>query len=345
MSTKGHFTLYNVNSLSRVWHRILPASQNKPSAPSSVHFVESNVLVGRDNNTQFDLVQLTVDIAVLTTIKFTSPPPSPAHLHFAHVAYDPNRTTLWIAPFSRGSVYGLRYALKGQPQIKVSERPDAVVFDKIAEYPLEPVTGLVVNAKTPEDDAELFFATPNGFSIAQIEGFSTDDAARAVEASVPTPAAAPVSRNVTPVTQPTPAAGTQSTPAVDVKKEKGEGKKGGKGQKNATPSKGNSPAAVKAELPSVPQPALAAVEASSAAISSACSLISDRPGHLWGSQAAYRGAVRASQWPDRCVPQWRLGRGDRDKGGEVVEVELGLGGASRCEAKVRVLITESIYKR
>ena len=280
VSTKGHFTLYNVNSLSRVWHRILPASHSKPSAPSSVHFVESNVLVGRSNNTQFDLVQLTVDIAVLTTVKFTSPPPSPAHLHFAHAAYDPNRTTLWIAPFSRGSVYGFRYALKGQSQIKVSERPNAVVFDKIAEYPLDSVTGLVINAKTPEDDAELFFATPNGFSIAQIEAFSADEVARSVEASVPAPTAAPISRNITPVAQATPVASTLPSPAVEVKKEKGEGKKGGKGQRNATPSKGNSPAVIKEELPPVPLPTVAPAEVSAAAFHRCNCLMSACPGQL-----------------------------------------------------------------
>jgi len=158
----GHFTLYNVSNLNRVWNRPLPSS--KSATPSSVRFVEANILVGRDNNTHFDLVQITVDITVLSTIVFTSPSP----VHFAQAVYDSARGILWIAPFTRGSLYAIRYALKGVPPGR-----GLAAFDKIAEYPLEPVLSLALNPKS--EDAELFFATPNGFSLVQIEKSSCDE--------------------------------------------------------------------------------------------------------------------------------------------------------------------------
>lgn len=130
-----------------------------------MHFVEANILVGRDNDTQFDLVQITVDVAVISTIKFTSPSPA---AHFAQVVYDSPRNMLWIAPFARGSLFALRYALKGVPPARGS----VVAFDRIAEYPLEPVLSLALNPKS--EDAELFFASPTGFSLARIEKAQCD---------------------------------------------------------------------------------------------------------------------------------------------------------------------------
>ena len=169
LSSDSVFTLYNVLTLNRVWHRQLPTAAPS-TVPSSVQFCESSILVGRANNTHFDLVQITVDIAVLSSIRFIAPSPSPAHLHFAQAVYDPAHAILWVTPFARGSLYGFRYALKGQPPIKrtVPGSPETLGFDKVAEFPLEPVLSFVVALKRAEEDVEIFFATPSGFSQASI---------------------------------------------------------------------------------------------------------------------------------------------------------------------------------
>jgi hypothetical protein len=113
-------SLYNVATLNRVWHRQVPSSAPS-AAPSSVHFCEASILVGRANNTHFDLVQITVDLAVLSTITFTSPSTLPQTLNFAHAVYDPQRSVLFVALYPRGSVYAFKYALKGKPPVQISK--------------------------------------------------------------------------------------------------------------------------------------------------------------------------------------------------------------------------------
>ncbi|ORX39427.1 hypothetical protein BD324DRAFT_619680 [Kockovaella imperatae] len=172
LSDSSTFTLYNVSNLNRVWNRKLPSKTNA-EAPSSVQFCESNILVGRSNNTSFDLVQITVDLAVLTTISFAAKSPSPPHLHFGQAVYDASHTILWIAPFSRGSLFGFKYNLKGVHPAKANDLPAA--FDMFAEYPLEPVLSLVIGpSRSTEDQTEMFFATPNGFNQVQIPKMTTD---------------------------------------------------------------------------------------------------------------------------------------------------------------------------
>jgi len=156
--------------LNRVWHRQIPSPAPK-KPPSSVQFCESNILVGRANNTRFDLVQITSEIVVLSRIDFAALSPSPPNLHFAQAKYDSTRNILWVAPFSRGSLYGFRYALKGQSPVKGDASgnvPTIVAFDKVAEFPLEPVLSFVVADRPLQQDAEIFFATPNGFKQAGI---------------------------------------------------------------------------------------------------------------------------------------------------------------------------------
>lgn len=144
------------NSL-RVWNRPLPTS-----SPTSINFVESNLLIGRENNTIYDLVQITGETAVVSSISFTG------QTHFTQPIYDATRNILWVSVFGRGSLFGFRYALKGQPPIRVSERGPVTAFDKVAELPLEPVLSLSFNPKATEF-AEFFFATPGGFSMAHVE--------------------------------------------------------------------------------------------------------------------------------------------------------------------------------
>ncbi|WWC72202.1 uncharacterized protein I206_106162 [Kwoniella pini CBS 10737] len=170
LSSTSCCTLYNLSNLNRVWHRPLP-SASVESEPSSIQFCESNILVGRAKNTHFDLIQITIDLAILSSIKFMAPPPCPEELHYSHAVYDSNKSTFYIAPFARGSLYAFRYALKGQSPIKDVSKPDGpkvVAFDKVAEYPLEPITSLVLANRGVDEDSEILYATPQGFSQATI---------------------------------------------------------------------------------------------------------------------------------------------------------------------------------
>jgi hypothetical protein len=141
--------------------------------------------VGRASDTILELVQITVDLAVLSSIKFVSPSPSPHQLHFAKVHYDTTRSILWVTPFSRGSIYGFHFALKGQSPITGSK--EVVAFDQMCEYPLESVLSFVLGDKSEEPD--LFFATPGGFSQGVIEKGSIAALAKVEtqEPSVPAP--------------------------------------------------------------------------------------------------------------------------------------------------------------
>lgn len=256
LSTKSYLTLYNVSTLNRVWHRQLPSSADA-GPPSSVQFCETMILVGRKNNTIYDLIQITVDLAVLSTIKFVAPPPSPAPLHFSQAVYDSSRRTLWVSSFARGSVFGFRYALSGSPPIKVAERPNGVVaFDKIGEYPLnESILSLALSTGSPsgEEDLELFFATPTGFNHATIDKVACEalfsapaSTTAAAPGPVPTAAAAPPPAVPSPKVQP-----KKENPAPAAKKQEQSAKKAAAPKAQArTPVKG-SPVVVKKELEEV----------------------------------------------------------------------------------------------
>ncbi|KAK8853387.1 hypothetical protein IAR55_004091 [Kwoniella newhampshirensis] len=244
LSATSQFTLYNVANLNRVWNRPLPTlSPNE--TPSSVQFCESNVLVGRGKNTVFELAQITVDMAVLSTIKFTSPSPSPENLHYTHAIYDSVKSILWVAPFSRGSIFAFKYALKGQQPIKEVSSPEGqkvVAFEKMAEFPLDPVLSLSVSKKTEDEDAEDFYATPGGFSQATISKTAlAAPPSTTAETSVPW-----TSATLAAPTVPAPAKSTAASPKVQLNEFK-------KTAKESTPtgkasSKNASPAVVKTEL-------------------------------------------------------------------------------------------------
>lgn len=175
LSASGYFCLYSVVNLNRVWHRQLPTAA--PQLPvSSVSFCEANILVGRGSNSHFDLVQITVELAVLTTISFDAPPPNSSALNFASAQYDHNRQTLFIAPFSRGSMFAFHYALKNRPPIRGVSESVVPPFDYMAEFPLEPLLTFVVGGS---DEAEFIFSTPNGINQAAIELTSLAPAAAA----------------------------------------------------------------------------------------------------------------------------------------------------------------------
>lgn len=183
LSTDSTFSLYSTQSLNRVWQRSIPSSSPN-SPPSSAHFVESNVLIGRDQNTHFDLVQITVSLAVLSSIHFTAPPGLDASSHYAHVMYDPFSGLLFITPFARSSLYAFRYALKDTEPVRDAGSPNSpqvVAFDRMAEFPLAQQgpsgTGVVtigMIAHLGRDpgpgreggDLEWFYGTAEGFASA-----------------------------------------------------------------------------------------------------------------------------------------------------------------------------------
>ncbi|WWC91899.1 uncharacterized protein L201_006848 [Kwoniella dendrophila CBS 6074] len=256
LSSDSYLTLYNVSNLNRVWHRSLP-SKAPEKEPSSIQFCESNILVGRAKNSHYDLVQITVDLAVLSTIEFVAPPPCLEDLNYSHAVYDSNKTTLYIAPFARGSLYAFKYALKGQQPIKDASKPDGpkvAAFDKAAEYPLQPVTSLVLAKKGIEEDSEIFFATPQGLSQATI----SRSAYNALKAPIPAPTAGAPQQSESTASVPALTPAPPAVPAASTTKAVPSPNKGGKielpkprsraGSK--APSKNASPTVVKAELPS-----------------------------------------------------------------------------------------------
>lgn len=183
LSSNSTFSLYSTQSLNRVWQRPIPSS-SPHSPPSSAHFVESNVLIGRDQNSRFDLVQITVSLAVLSSIHFIAPPGLDASSHYAHAMYDPFSGLLFITPFARSSLYAFRYTLKDTEPVRDAGSPDGpqvVAFDRMAEFPLSQQgssgTGVVTigmiahlgrdpGPGREEGDLEWFYGTAEGFASA-----------------------------------------------------------------------------------------------------------------------------------------------------------------------------------
>lgn len=164
ISSSGYFCLYSVATLSKVWHRQLP-STNTSLPLSSARFCEAHVLVGRGNDTMFDLVQITTELAVVTTVKLTTPDSAPT---FAHAEYDSATETLFIAPYDRGSVFALHYALKGQQPLRnLGQTSNVRAFDAVAEFVMAPVTTMSVGHWNGE--TQIAFSTPSGISQAVFE--------------------------------------------------------------------------------------------------------------------------------------------------------------------------------
>lgn len=230
-----------------------------------MQFCEASILVGRANNTHFDLVQITVDLAVLSTITFTSPSTLPQTLNFAHAVYDPQRSVLLVALYPRGSVYAFKYALKGMPPVQTSKGEKAAAFSSVAEYPVEPILSIVLGSKPEGEEAEMFFATPSGFDHAAISVNAIAELRKVTSPSVVEQQAAPAPTSVpaqvpqasqAPSTIATPAKGTKGTgpeaqPQDAVKKSRG--------TPVAKPAaKIASPGIVKTDLPSDGEPEPAA---------------------------------------------------------------------------------------
>nr|ODO04275.1 hypothetical protein L204_00632 [Cryptococcus depauperatus CBS 7855] len=137
LSSTSTFTLYNLTTYNRVWQRSLPSSC--PNLPlTSCQFVETNILIGRERNTCFDLVQITADLAVLSSITLQAL--GAGDQHYAQALYDPYSSLLFIAPHLRSSLLVFHYTLKNtQPirDVSLPNGPRVVAFDKLAELPLD----------------------------------------------------------------------------------------------------------------------------------------------------------------------------------------------------------------
>ncbi|RXK40789.1 hypothetical protein M231_01848 [Tremella mesenterica] len=166
LSETGWFSLWNTASLTRVWHRQLPTSAPNSSI-SSVTFCETNIIVGRDRNTVLELLQITSEVAVLSSIEFSSPYNDDTS--FAQLIYDASKGVLWVASFARSSLFGFKYALKGQAPVRniPKDTPTVVGFDRMVEIPLQPILSLVLGER-PGEDTEIFFVTPTGLDSATI---------------------------------------------------------------------------------------------------------------------------------------------------------------------------------
>lgn len=169
-------TLFNMNTRKEVWHKTLPTSFPDVT-PSSIQFCESNILIGRNNNTVYELVQLTGDLAVLSSLHFSAPEPSSSELNFTNAVYDSYKSVLWVAAPARASLLGFRYALKGASMIKdASTRTGSIVaFDQVAEYPLDSITSMALQpASEAQTESSIFFATPTGLSVVHIDRTAVD---------------------------------------------------------------------------------------------------------------------------------------------------------------------------
>ncbi|CAK9780159.1 hypothetical protein CC85DRAFT_328089 [Cutaneotrichosporon oleaginosum] len=187
ISSSGYFCLYSVASFNKVWHRQLPSS-NTAAPLSSVRFCEAHIVVGRANDTMFDLVQITYELAVISTIKFTAPE---SQLSFGNAVYDSENETLFISQFARGSIYAFHYKLKGTQPLRGLTGPDAtpvLAFDAMAEFPMDPMVSFVVSPRSRDSasaSADIVYATPQRINRAQLALGSL-----AQNGSAPAPAAA-----------------------------------------------------------------------------------------------------------------------------------------------------------
>lgn len=168
ISSSGYFCLYSVASLNKVWHRQLP-STNTAAPLSSVRFCEAHIIVGRANDTMFDLVQITYELAVISTLRFNAP--ASHQLSFGNAVYDSQHETLFISQFARGSIYAFRYKLKGAQPLRGVTGADAtpvLAFDAMLEFPAEPIVSFVIGPPTA-NDPDLLFATPTGISQVHVD--------------------------------------------------------------------------------------------------------------------------------------------------------------------------------
>ena len=166
--TDTHLSLWRAADRTQVWQG--PLDTDYPSlTPCSLRFSDSNLVVGRANDTVFEVIQLGNHHAILSTIELVAPEPTPAIAHYSHAVFDHASSILWVAAYARGSLLGFRYTLKGVPVIKdaAADRGSVVAFDQLVEIPLDPIVSFTI--KSGKDGIVVFYATSEGYSQATID--------------------------------------------------------------------------------------------------------------------------------------------------------------------------------
>lgn len=187
-SSSAIFSLYSVTTTARVWHRQFPSHLKKPGAPSSVFFCESNIMAGRDRNTHFDLIQIASELAVIGSVSFKAPPPCASDYHYTHAFYDQPRKIIWIAPFARGSLYGIRTRVKERGPFRVSQGEATDPWELVGEVQsaaMEPIMSFAQGITGEEEDLEVFYAHTKGFSMGRIQSSVLGEGEESMEMSVP----------------------------------------------------------------------------------------------------------------------------------------------------------------
>jgi len=174
--TENQISLWNPKSRTCVWAK--PIATDYPSlTPSSIQFCEINVIIGRNRDTIFELVQLGSGYGVLSTIELVAPEPSPVEQHYSHALYDPIHGIFWVAAHARGSLLGFRYTLQNSKPISNGKEPpkrgSIVAFDKVIEIPMDPMVSFIIKPRS--DGLVVFYATSDGYSKVSINEKIFDD--------------------------------------------------------------------------------------------------------------------------------------------------------------------------
>jgi hypothetical protein len=174
--TESQISLWNPKSRTCVWAK--PIATDYPSlVPSSIQFCEINIIIGRNRDTIFELVQLGSGYGVLSTIELVAPEPSPIEQHYSHALYDPIHGIFWVAAHARGSLLGFRYTLQNSKPILNGKEPpkrgSIVAFDKVIEIPMDPMVSFIIKPRS--DGLVVFYATSDGYSKVSINEKIFDD--------------------------------------------------------------------------------------------------------------------------------------------------------------------------
>jgi hypothetical protein len=167
--TDTHYlTLWKVANREQVWEGPIDTDYQYLT-PSSIRFSDSNLVVGRGNDTVFEVLQLGNHHAILSTIELVAPEPSTSSAHYSHASFDHANSILWVAAHARGSLLGFKYTLKGVPVIKdAATSPGSIVaFDQLIEIPLDPMVSFTI--KSANEGLVVFYATSEGYSRATID--------------------------------------------------------------------------------------------------------------------------------------------------------------------------------
>ena len=188
--TETQISLWNSNGRSLVWSRAI-ATDYPSLTPSSIQFCDTHVVIGRNRDTIYELVQLGTHHAVLSTIELVAPEPSPAERHYSHALYDPAHGIFWVAAHARGSLLGFRYTLKNIPNIKeIHQKGSVVGFDQVIEIPMDPMVSFIIKPRS--DGIVVFYATSEGYSKVSLNEKVFDDFAPSTTRSkVSTPTQSP----------------------------------------------------------------------------------------------------------------------------------------------------------